>query len=428
MPLKYKLKTRYEMIEDGLKTDPSLRAGGDPPKTLSVSELTRKIRLMLETAFPGIWVEGEVSNFKFHTSGHMYFSLKDEEAQIACVMFRRENASLGFELKDGMQVLCFARVSVYGPRGQYQLTVERVQPKGVGALELRFQQLKEKLKSEGLFEEARKRPIPFLPKKVAVVTSVDGAALRDILHVLNRRFSNAHILIYPVPVQGGGAAPAIAEAIEDLNREKISDVMILARGGGSLEDLWAFNEEIVARAIFGSEIPVISAVGHETDFTIADFVADLRAPTPSAAAEMVLPLLEDLLMRLQDLKRRSSQAILGVMEDLRDHLKDLSEKSVLRDPLAIFETIVQRLDELTRNLSMVFGHFILSKRETASLLMGKLEAMGPLATMKRGFSVALKYPEGPLIRSVREVKPGDRVKTKLKDGVFLSKVTEVGGE
>ncbi len=371
-------------------------------KIFSVSEITRDIRSILESSFAQIWVEGEVSNFKFHTSGHMYFSLKDEEAQINCVMFRRENQTLVFEMKDGVRLVCFGKVSVYPPRGQYQFYAERVEPKGIGALQLKFQQLKEKLQKEGFFDEARKRPIPFLPKKVAVVSSVDGAALRDILHILGRRFSTAHVLIYPVPVQGAGASPAITEAIDLLNVEKAADVLILARGGGSLEDLWAFNEESVARAIFRSEIPVISAVGHETDFTIADFVADLRAPTPSAAAEMVLPRREDLLMRVVELSSRASQTILDEVRTWRMNLESPS-----------------------RNLGRGLQDLLLAKKEAVSCLVGKLEALGPLSTLKRGFSVSMKLPEERLISSVRQLRAGDEVQTKLKDGFFKSRVTEV---
>ncbi len=393
-------------------------------KILSVTDLTHNIRTLLEENFSTVWVEGEISNFKFYSSGHMYFSLKDENSQIGCVMFRRENISLDFEPKDGLQVIAFGRVSVYAIRGQYQFYVERLEPKGVGALQLRFQALKEKLKNEGLFDESRKRAIPFLPRKIVLLTSLDGAALRDILNILGRRHANAHLLIYSVPVQGAQAAPTIAEAIEDLNLHNVADVMILARGGGSLEDLWAFNEEVVARAIFQSHIPIISAIGHETDFTIADFVADLRAPTPSAAAELVLPLLEDLLARVLELEGRAFQAISGFLENLREEWRRLAESRVLRDPLSAFEARFQRLDELVKNLEIIFQHELGSKREKNGILMGKLEALGPLATLKRGFSVSLKYPDMTVISSARSVKPGDKVKTKLQDGFFVSQVTE----
>ncbi len=412
------MKTKYF-----LKTETTCEA--DTKKVLSVTDLTQNIRFLLEQNFSALWVEGEISNFKFHSSGHMYFSLKDQNAQIACVMFRRENYSLNFEPKDGLQTVCFGHISVYPVRGQYQLYVERLEPKGVGALQLRFEELKEKLRREGLFDEARKREIPFLPRKIALVTSQDGAALRDILNVLGRRYVNAPLLIYPVPVQGAQAAPAIAEAIEDLNQQTAADVVIVARGGGSLEDLWAFNEEAVARAIFQSRIPVISAVGHETDFTIADFVADLRAPTPSAAAEMVLPLREDLLARVVELKARSFQAMNGFLRGLREEWQNLADSRALRDPLSAFEAIFQRLDELVKNLRMIFQHFIVSKREKTGFLIGKLEALGPLATLKRGFSVARKYPEMKVVNSVRSVQAGDEVQTKVQDGFFVSRVTGV---
>ena len=391
---------------------------------LTVSEITRNIRFLLEKNFSGVWVEGEVSNFKFHTSGHMYFVLKDETAQLQCVMFRAENQKLDFELKEGLSVLCYGRVSVYPVRGQYQLYVERVEPKGVGALQLKFQQLKEKLKAEGLFDEAHKKEIPYLPARIGLVTSIDGAALRDILHVFERRFSSVNVLIYPVQVQGAGAAESITAAIEDFNQLKNVEVLIVGRGGGSIEDLWAFNEEVVARAIYRSEIPVISAVGHEVDFTIADFVADLRAATPSAAAEIVLPVKEELLLTLADLKGRAVQAFDGKLKILRQQLKQLAESRGLKNPLAIFEIKFQRLDELKKNLKALFDTFLQFKEEKISALIGKLEALGPLATLKRGFSVTLKLPEEKIITSSKVLKVGDIVKTKLKEGFFISQVNE----
>ena len=394
-------------------------------QVFSVSEITRNIRFALENAFSGVWIEGEVSNFKWHTSGHMYFSLKDEAAQIQCVMFRRENNGVSFEMKEGLAVMCFGRVSVYAVRGQYQLYVDRIEPKGVGALQLRFEQLKEKLRNEGLFDESRKKPVPYLPSKIGVVTSIDGAALRDILHVLNRRFSSAHISIYPAAVQGAGAAAQIAEAIEDLNRWQNVDVMILARGGGSLEDLWAFNEEILARAIAASEIPVISAVGHEVDFTIADFVADLRAPTPSAAAEIVMPLKDELVERLERLKLESLEAMLDKIAGLREDLERLSESRAFREPLGMFEAHAQKLDELGRNLKAYFENFLSLKKERFLSLAGKLEALGPLATLKRGFSVSLKLPDEKVLVDVKNLKPGDLIKTKLSRGFFISSVREI---
>jgi len=393
-------------------------------RVFSISEITKNIRSVLEENFSGVWVEGEISNFKFHTSGHMYFSLKDEFSQIQCVMFRSENAKLDFDPKEGLSVVCFGRVSVYPVRGQYQLYAERMEPKGLGALQLKFQQLKEKLKKEGLFDEARKREIPYLPNRIGIVTSIDGAALKDILNVLDRRFSTVSILINPVAVQGAGAAASIAEAIEDFNRLKNVDVLIVGRGGGSLEDLWAFNEEIVARAIFNSRIPVISAVGHEVDFTIADFVADLRAATPSAAAEIVMPMKEELILRISDLKLRILQAFTGFVKNLRQELKALQQSRGLKDPLSFFEIKFQRLDELKKNMTALFETLVRFKEERLSGLIGQLEALGPLSTLKRGYSATFKLPGETLVTSFDSVKPGDFVKTRLKKGFFTSQVKE----
>jgi len=392
-------------------------------KVYSVSDITRDIRFTLEGRFSDVWIEGEICNFKLHSSGHMYFSLKDESSQIQCVMFRRENGRLGFEPGEGMKVLVRARVSVYAARGQYQLYIESIEPKGVGALQLRFQQLVEKLRAEGLFEETRKRTIPYLPRTIGLVTSIDGAALRDILNILERRYSGAHLLIYPVAVQGVGAAESIAAAIDDFNTWKNADVLIVGRGGGSLEDLWAFNEEIVARAIFRSEVPVISAVGHEVDYTVADFVADLRAPTPSAAAELVMPLKDELIERIEELKLRNLQAMNGILKDLRQQLKALEENRRLRDPLAIFEIQFQKLDELKKTLSVLFQNALLMKKEKMLALIGKLEALGPLAILKRGFSVTLAMPGEKVVVSAGAVKVGDEIKTRLADGFFTSRVT-----
>jgi exodeoxyribonuclease VII large subunit len=253
---------------------------------LSVTQLTSRIKSLLEETFPDVWVEGELSNLSVPQSGHAYFTLKDEHSQIRAVLFRSSQRSIKFTLQHGMQVICRGRVSVYEPRGEYQLILEYIEPKGMGALQLAFEQLKARLEKEGLFDLEHKKPLPLLPRRIGIVTSPTGAAIRDMLRVIKRRHPKIQILIYPVPVQGVEAAPAIVEAIQYFNGERNVDVMIVGRGGGSLEDLWAFNEEAVVRAIYASRVPVISAIGHETDYTIADFVADLRAPTPSAAAEM----------------------------------------------------------------------------------------------------------------------------------------------
>ncbi len=403
--------------------DPALRT---ERTVFSVSDLTRNVRFLLEENFSGVWIEGELSNFKSHSSGHLYFSLKDEEAQLSAVMFRREAGALPFVPEEGLKVVAYGRISVYAPRGQYQLYVERMEPKGFGALQLRFEQLKEKLHLEGFFDEGRKRPLPFLPARIGVVTSLDGAALRDILHVLDRRYREAHILIYPVAVQGTTAAAQIADALDDLNALQACDVIILGRGGGSLEDLWAFNEEAVARAIHRSEIPVISAVGHEVDFTIADFVADFRAPTPSAAAEIVLPVKEELVARVEELKSRSLPATLAFVAALREDVERLTKARGLRDPLFYFQTQVQRLDELKKNVSSLVETLIMLRKERLLALTGKLDALGPLATLTRGFSVTQRVSDGRIVTDASTLKIGDRLRTRFRKGCVITEVKEKG--
>ncbi len=394
-------------------------------KILTVSDLTRDLRWALEENFSNIWVEGEITNFKHHTSGHMYFTLKDENAQIQCVMFRGENSRLEFSPKDGLGIVVFGRVSVYPLRGQYQIYVERMEPKGIGALQLKFQELKDKLAKEGLFDAARKRPLPYLPGCIGIVTSLDGAALRDILHVIERRFQGAHIVIYPVVVQGPGSAASIAGAIEDFNEMNRADVLIVGRGGGSLEDLWAFNEEVVARAICASKIPVISAVGHEVDFTIADFVADLRAATPSAAAEIVLPVKEELILRVDELKSRAAHSMLSRLRDLKEEVETIRRSKVLRSPLVSFELHRQRLSEYKKTLKRSLNNFLKLKTEALASLIGKLDTLGPLAVLKRGFSMTLKLPGEKIVTRTDQLKIGDNIKTKLTNGFFISKVKQI---
>jgi exodeoxyribonuclease VII large subunit len=291
-----------------------------------------------------------------------------------------------------------------------------MEPKGLGALQLRFEQLKEKLRAEGLFDPEHKRPIPYLPGRIGIVTSLDGAALRDILHVLERRYGAAHVVVYPVAVQGQAAASQIAEAIDNLNEFRAADVLIVGRGGGSLEDLWAFNEEEVARAIFRSAIPVISAVGHEIDFTIADFVADLRAATPSAAAEIVLPVKEELLARLEELKLRSLQAVLATLEGRREEVDRLSKARGLRDPLFYFRTKAQKLDELKKNVSALGETLILLRKER----------LAGLATLARGFSVTQKISDGKVVTDASKLKAGDKLKTRFRKGYVITEVKEKG--
>jgi len=374
----------------------------ETPKVLSVSGLTRDIKEVLESIFETVYVEGEISDLKQPASGHIYFSLKDEFAQVKCVFFRNSAVKLKFALKDGMRVVLSGKVGVYEKQGQYQLYVNTVEPKGKGALQLAFEQLKEKLAKEGLFDESRKRSLPFLPGTIGVITSPTGAVIQDILHVLERRFPEFHLIVNPVRVQGEGAKEEIVQAIEEFNALGNVDVIILARGGGSLEDLWCFNEEAVGRAIYNSKTPVISAIGHETDYTIADFVADRRAPTPSAAAEIVMPSRHELNEKLGNLLRHLRQSLLDIVPQHSQRVDDLAE-------------------QLARGMSQLL------KTEEARLagLLDQLNALSPLSVLKRGYSITSLWDTDKVISSSQAVKKGDRVKTRLSQGGFVSEVLEV---
>ncbi|WP_298439707.1 exodeoxyribonuclease VII large subunit [Geobacter sp.] len=434
-------------------------------RILTVSQLTGLIRGVLEENFEHVWVEGEVSNLAMPASGHLYFTLKDAGAQLRCVMFRASARALRFRPKDGMGLIVRGRITVYDQRGDYQLLVEYLEPRGLGALQLAFSQLKEKLAREGLFAEERKRPIPALPQRIGIVTSPTGAAIHDILHVLNRRFANLEVLIRPVKVQGEGAAEEIAEAIHDLNRHGAIDVIIVGRGGGSLEDLWAFNEEVVARAIHRSRIPVISAVGHEVDFTIADFVADLRAPTPSAAAEMVVKSKEELAARVDFLRHRLVQRMKGRLAERRGELETLSRS--LRDPTMLLGHLAQRVDDLAlrseRAIAVALRHrraaleglgnhlrltnpaleiervreriLVLAGRSEAALrrrldrvreatavAAARLDSLSPLGTLARGYSIALRLPAQQVVRESRQIAPGDRLELRFHRGKAFCQV------
>jgi exodeoxyribonuclease VII large subunit len=391
----------------------------------TISELTRKIKTILEGAFPEIWVEGEISNFKHHSSGHMYFSLKDENSVLSAVLFKNVNKDFKFELKNGIQVICFGRISLYEPRGQYQLYVTKIEPKGIGALQLAFEQLKKRLTQEGLFDQKYKQPIPYLPKAIGVVTSPTGAAIRDILHVLNRRFTNLEIILNPVKVQGEGAAQGIAQAIDEFNQFGKVDVLIVGRGGGSLEDLWAFNEEIVARAIFRSRIPVISAVGHEIDYTIADFVADLRAPTPSVAAEQVIVHKQELLDKLEDFNYRAKNAIFNQIAVLEDRLDSLKQRYAFKQPADLIQQYQQTVDLMFSALDSKIKHLLEIFQERYNVLIGKLVSLSPLNILSRGYSITLDLPQERAITNVSRIKPGEKVKTRLAHGAFISKVEEI---
>lgn len=393
-------------------------------RVYSVSQLNREIRTMLEGQYASVWIEGEISNYKKHSSGHVYLSLKDDKAQINAVFFSRYQETLKFELKDGLKVLAFGRVSLYEPRGQYQITLTRVEPQGIGALQLAFQQLKERLAAEGLFDAARKKALPPYPETIGIVTSPTGAAIRDILNVLSRRFHGAAIQIYPVRVQGETASTEIAGAVNAMNQLGEADVLIVGRGGGSLEDLWAFNEEKVARAIAASEIPVISAVGHETDWTIADLVADLRAPTPSAAAELVVRDREELLQRIRDFQSRMEQAMRYGIETRRNQLEVLVSSYALKQPQALVQQVSQRVDELIRQLQLGFKRQLTDRRFRLGGLAGRLEALSPLATLSRGYSLTFEA-SGRILRRARDVKEGDAIMVRLPEGSLDAQVMRV---
>lgn len=391
-------------------------------KIYTVSELTRQVRGILEGNFGEVWVAGEISNFRSPGSGHFYFTLKDEAAQLLAVMFRGANAKLAFKPEDGLKVVCHGRLSVYEARGQYQIIVDACEPKGIGALQLAFEQLKKKLQAEGLFDPRRKKRLPFLPQKIGVVTSPTGAAIRDILNILGRRFPDIGVLLVPVRVQGDGAAGEIAEAIQALNARDDIDVMIVGRGGGSLEDLWAFNEEAVARAIFASRIPVISAVGHEIDFTIADFVADVRAPTPSAAAELVVPRKEDLGAQVAELSRQLHQAI-GL--DLKEKGRRWQElRQALKDPTLRFADWFQRVDDLQGRLQ--FGWQVGWDKRSQHLkkLFSNLDHLSPLHILAKGYSVVTRAGLQTPLRSAKELKKDDDLAVTFHEGKCLAKVTQ----
>ncbi|OLD75128.1 MAG: hypothetical protein AUG87_14100 [Candidatus Rokubacteria bacterium 13_1_20CM_4_70_14] len=369
---------------------------------LTVSQVTDELRAVLEERFPAVWVEGEISNFRAYGSGHAYFTLKDADAQLRCVIFRTRAQRIRFQPADGLHVVAFGSVEVYAQRGEYQLVVELLEPKGLGALQLAFEQLKARLQAEGLFDVARKRELPRFPKKIGIVTSPSGAALRDMLRVIGRRFGELYIVIAPCRVQGEGAAEEVAQGLRDLDALGDVDVVIVGRGGGSLEDLWAFNEEAVARAIAASKAPVISAVGHEVDFTIADFVADLRAPTPSAAAELVV---------------REKQA---VVDALASTLRSTS-------PVARVATGRHRLERLDARLAAAVARSCDQSRGRLRALVAKLDSLSPLAVLGRGYSLT-RTAAGAIVRSARAVRAGDDVRVLLHEGSLDCRVARTRDE
>lgn len=400
----------------------------------SVSEITQDIKIILENTFAEVWVEGEISNFRAYPSGHFYFTLKDENAVLAAVMFARANKELKFKVEDGLKVICRGKIDVYPPRGQYQLIVEKLEPKGIGAQQLAFEQLKKKLFKEGLFDPAHKKPLPLMPFSCGIVTSIAGAAIRDILQILKKGAPCVDVLIRPVRVQGESAAKEIACAIDDFNQfsrsggiphfagQKI-DALIVSRGGGSLEDLWAFNEEVVARAIYKSQIPVISAVGHQINVTLCDLVADVFVETPSAAAKIIVDKKNALLAQIDNRKQRLGFSISEIISHLKQELVALEHS--LKSPLDRLLEKQQWLDELSVRLKHNLRQYLSIIRERSNALMERLAALSPLAVLARGYSLSMLMPEEIIIKEAKKLKPGDLVKTILEKGAFLSKVEEV---
>ncbi|MDD5167755.1 MAG: exodeoxyribonuclease VII large subunit [Syntrophales bacterium] len=445
----------------------------------TVSELNENIKGLLEEHYGVLWVEGEISNLRRPASGHLYFTLKDDKSQMRAVIFHtpygRRGASQGtapgFELEDGLHITCRARLTVYSPRGEYQLIIDRVEPQGLGALQKAYEQLKTRLEAEGLFAAVHKKRLPYLPERIGIITSPTGAVIRDILHVTARRFPAVSILIAPVRVQGMEAPAEIIRALTDMNRQKDIDVIILARGGGSFEDLYPFNTEGVARAVFASSIPVISAIGHETDVTICDFVADLRAPTPSAAAELAVPSRDDLLDSLTSLSRRLLRLQHRHLDDRRNRLTDLGRR--LKEPRRILDDQRLRLDYILDRMQAALSHGLTEKRhdwerlssrllhvnpagqirrhelvmdhlgknmqnlirnvierygEKLSVHRAALASLNPLAVLKRGYSLTTKMPEGWIVKDARAVAPGDNIHCRLTAGGFVARITEVHEE
>ncbi len=398
------------------------------PTVYSVSELNNFVKSLLDNNenLKNVFVTGEISNFKNHYSGHMYMTIKDEGGAIKAVMFSSYASRLKFIPENGMKVIIFGSVSLYSKDGSYQLYITDMQPDGIGALNLAYEQLKEKLLKEGLFNHETKKAIPLFPQKIGVATAPDGAAVRDIFSVLKRRFPLAEIVFCPVAVQGASAAPEIANAIKLFNDKNACDVLIIGRGGGSLEDLWAFNEEILARAIFESKIPIISAVGHETDFTIADFVADLRAPTPSAAAELAVPDIIELKSDLLGLKQHLTVLIKNRINYEREYLENAEKRLSILSPVNKILNSRQELINLYEKIVNLIEIKLNDEKSKISVLSGKLNALSPLDVLSRGYSIS--YSNESPIKSVKDVEIGDNIKIKVTDGEIFASVTEVKGK
>lgn len=398
----------------------------DRQPILSVSQFSAAIKELLETVFPSVWITGEISNFSRPQSGHCYFTLKDEGAQLKAVMWRNAASRLRFDLADGMEVVCRGGLDLYAPRGTYQIVVQQIEPRGMGALELALRRLRDKLQAEGLFDPARKRPLPRFPRRVAFVTSPTGAAVRDFLEVLKRRWRGVDVLIIPARVQGAGAAVEIARGIELANQlEPPLDVLVVGRGGGSLEDLWAFNEEVVVRAIHASRVPVISAVGHEIDITLADLVADVRALTPSEAAERIAPAADEMVLSL----RRHQQRLLAGLQQraavARMRLDALSGHRVFRKPLESIRQLEQRLDEVAQRGGRAIRQHLANSDRRLGMLAAKLESLSPLGVLARGYTVTQRLPSRELLTQAETLSVGDQLLTRFASGEAISRVEAI---
>lgn len=389
----------------------------------TVSEITQAIKGLLENNIGEVWLEGEISNFKAASSGHFYFSLKDQNSLIMAAMFANANKGLKFKPEDGLKVICFGKIDVYGPRGQYQIIVVRIEPKGVGAQQLAFEQLKKKLELEGLFETSHKKSLPQMPFSVGIVTSVKGAAVRDILQILKKGAPCVDVVLRDVRVQGEQAAVEIAQAIEDLNNVSKTDLIIVSRGGGSAEDLWSFNEEKVARAIYNSRLPVISAVGHQINTTLSDLVADIFVETPSAAAKIIVDKKNSLLAELADFKHELNFSINGGIGQLKNRLTGLTH--MLKSPADRLLEKQQQIDELFSGLNYNLRHTLELASERCNSLIQRLGTLSPLSILSRGYSLSMLMPEKSIVKDSSQIKAGDRLKTVLYKGSFISVVEEV---
>ncbi len=410
---------------------PTNRATATEP-VLSVSQLTLFLKELVEAAFPSVWVAGEISNFSRPQSGHCYLTLKDDQAQIKGVIWRTAAGRLRFEPHDGLEVICRGHIDLYAPRGQYQLVIEEIQPRGIGALELALRKLREKLAAEGLFDPARKRPLPSFPRRIAFVTSPTGAAVRDFLQVLERRWRGASVLIIPARVQGDGAAAEIAAGIATANRlaetDHAVDVLVVGRGGGSLEDLWAFNEEAVVRAIAASRLPVVSAVGHEIDVTLSDLAADVRALTPSEAAERVVPAGDEVRAALAVRQQRLIRALRRRAAEARRRLEQLAAHRAFRRPFDRMLNLTRELDGLAARIARAIRQRVAGAKTLVAAAAAQLESLSPLAILGRGYSLTTRAADGALVDDAGSLEVGDQIRTRFAHGQVTSEVKQVESE